>query len=163
MMLSPPSTNARTRFFVLSHAIFGVGLIEERRNVMKSTGGFGRIENWVLRMCLLDEKTVLLQIRSEITYSSASTKLLLWDERVDSCRWPGLSCNDANGYVTTLNLSHGGSVGFNVSLLLKLPSLSVIMLDGIYFPAPFPDFFQGLKNLTVLSLAGWEQTFWSYK
>nr|GMD78922.1 Retrovirus-related Pol polyprotein from transposon TNT 1-94 [Ipomoea batatas] len=36
MMLSPPSTNARTRFFVLSHAIFGVGLIEERRNVMKS-------------------------------------------------------------------------------------------------------------------------------
>nr|GMD78924.1 uncharacterized protein LOC109189836 [Ipomoea batatas] len=37
MMLSPHSTNARTRFFVLSHAIFGVGLIEERRNVMKST------------------------------------------------------------------------------------------------------------------------------
>ncbi|XP_019182483.1 PREDICTED: receptor-like protein 12 [Ipomoea nil] len=104
--------------------------------------------------CVPDQKSVLLQIRSEITYS-ASTKLVLWDERVDCCHWPGLSCNDV-GYVTTFNLSHDDSItaGFNVSLLLKLPSLSVIMLDGIYFSAPFPDFFQDFKNLTVLSLAG---------
>ncbi|XP_031096601.1 receptor-like protein 50 [Ipomoea triloba] len=107
--------------------------------------------------CILDEKTVLLQIRREITCnSSASTKLVLWDERVDCCHWPGVSCNDAEsgGHISRLNLSDDESIsnGFNLSLLLKLPSLSVIMLDNINFSAPFPDFFPDFTNLTVLSL-----------
>nr|GMC80822.1 receptor-like protein 12 [Ipomoea batatas] len=106
--------------------------------------------------CLPDQKSVFLHIRSELTYNSlTSTKLVLWDERVDCCQWPGLSCNDS-GYITSLDLSDDGSIiaGFNVSLLLKLPSLSVIRLDGIAFSAPFPDFFAEFTNLTVLSLAG---------
>nr|GLL45326.1 receptor-like protein 12 [Ipomoea trifida] len=106
--------------------------------------------------CLPDQKSVLLQIRTEITYnSSESTKLVLWDEGADCCRWPGLSCNDA-GYITSLDLSDDYSItgGFNVSLLYKLPSLSVIRLDWVYFSAPFPDFFKDFTNLTVLSLIG---------
>nr|GMC80579.1 receptor-like protein 12 [Ipomoea batatas] len=109
-----------------------------------------------LGQCLPDQKSVFLHIRSELTYNSlTSTKLVLWDERVDCCQWPGLSCNDS-GYITSLDLSDDGSIiaGFNVSLLLKLPSLSVIRLDGIAFSAPFPDFFADFTNLTVLSLAG---------
>nr|GMD75362.1 receptor-like protein 12 [Ipomoea batatas] len=105
--------------------------------------------------CLPDQRSVLLQIRSEITYnSSESTKLVLWDEGGDCCLWPGLSCNDA-GYITSLDLSDDESItgGFNVSLLYKLPSLSVIRLDGVKFSAPFPDFFTDFTNLTVLSLA----------
>nr|GME11768.1 receptor-like protein 12 [Ipomoea batatas] len=105
--------------------------------------------------CLPDQKSVLLQIRTQITYnSSESTKLVLWDEGADCCRWPGLSCNDASGYITTLDLSYEGSImsGFNISLLSKLPSLSVIRLDGVKFSAPFPDFFTNFTNLTVLSL-----------
>nr|GMD82805.1 receptor-like protein 12 [Ipomoea batatas] len=105
--------------------------------------------------CLPDQKSVLLQIRSEITYySSESTKLVLWDEGADCCRWPGLSCNGA-GYITSLDLSDDESItgGFNVSLLYKLPSLSVIRLDRIKFSAPFPDSFTDFTNLTVLSLA----------
>nr|GMC81570.1 receptor-like protein 12 [Ipomoea batatas] len=106
--------------------------------------------------CLPDQKSVLLQIRSEITYnSSASTKLVLWDEGADCCEWPGLSCNAATGFITSLDLSDDESIrgGFNVSLLSKLPSLSVIRLDGVNFSAPFPDFFTDFTNLTVLSLA----------
>nr|GMD78919.1 receptor-like protein 12 [Ipomoea batatas] len=106
--------------------------------------------------CLPDQKSVLIQIRSEITYnSSASTKLVLWDEGGDCCRWPGLSCNAATGYITSLDLSDEGSImgGFNVSLLYKLPSLSVIRLDWVKFSAPFPDFFTDFTNLTVLSLS----------
>nr|GMD76971.1 receptor-like protein 12 [Ipomoea batatas] len=105
--------------------------------------------------CLPDQKSVLHQIRTEITYdSSESTKLVLWDEGADCCRWPGLSCNAA-GYITSLDLSDDDSItgGFNVSLLYKLPSLSVIRLDGVQFSAPFPDFFTDFANLTVLSLA----------
>nr|GME06585.1 receptor-like protein 12 [Ipomoea batatas] len=104
--------------------------------------------------CLPNQKSVLLQIRSEITYnSSESTKLALWDEGADCCRWPGLSCNAATGFITSLDLSDGSiRGGFNVSLLSKLPSLSVIRLDGVDFSAPFPDFFTDFTNLTVLSL-----------
>ncbi|XP_031098292.1 polygalacturonase inhibitor-like [Ipomoea triloba] len=108
-----------------------------------------------LGQCLPDQKSVLLQIRSEITYnSSESTKLVLWDEGADCCRWPGLSCNAATGFITTLDLSDDDSItgGFNVSLLSKLPSLSVIRLDGVNFSARFPDFFTDFTNLTVLSL-----------
>nr|GLL45328.1 receptor-like protein 12 [Ipomoea trifida] len=104
--------------------------------------------------CLPDQKSVLLQIRTEITHNSfASPKLMLWDEGGDCCRWPGLSCNDA-GYITSLDLSGDDSItgGFNVSLLYKLPSLSVIRLDEVDFSAPFPDFFADFTNLTVLSL-----------
>nr|GMC83007.1 receptor-like protein 12 [Ipomoea batatas] len=80
-----------------------------------------------LGQCLPDQKSVFLHIRSELTYNSlTSTKLVLWSI----------------------------IAGFNVSLLLKLPSLSVIRLDGITFSAPFPDFFAEFTNLTVLSLAG---------
>nr|GMD81523.1 receptor-like protein 12 [Ipomoea batatas] len=106
--------------------------------------------------CLPDQKSVLLQIRSEITYnSSESTKLALWDEGGDCCRWPGLSCNAATGFITSLDLSDDKSItgGFNVSLLSKLPSLSVIRLDWVQFSAPFPDFFKDFTNLTVLSLS----------
>nr|GMC80255.1 receptor-like protein 12 [Ipomoea batatas] len=94
-----------------------------------------------------------MQVQNKQAYKQS--KLVLWDERVDCCQWPGLSCNDS-GYITSLDLSDDGSIiaGFNVSLLLKLPSLSVIRLDGIAFSAPFPDFFAEFTNLTVLSLAG---------
>nr|GMD78930.1 receptor-like protein 12 [Ipomoea batatas] len=71
------------------------------------------------------------------TYNS-STNLGLWDEGGDCCRWPDGSIRG----------------GFNVSLLSKLPSLSVIRLDGVNFSAPFPDFFTDFTNLTVLSLRG---------
>ncbi|XP_019182460.1 PREDICTED: receptor like protein 30-like [Ipomoea nil] len=103
--------------------------------------------------CFRGEKTVLLQIRTQLTYkSSASTKLVQWDERIDCCRWPGVSCNDA-GYISGLHLSNEPITGgANLSLLQKLPSLSVIRLDGINFSAPFPDFFADFTNLTVLSL-----------
>nr|GMD80149.1 receptor-like protein 12 [Ipomoea batatas] len=107
-----------------------------------------------LGQCLLDQKTSLLQIRSNLTFDPlASTKLVQWDERDDCCKWPGVGCNRA-GYVTSLDLSNEPITGgFNVSLLLKLRLVSVIRLDGINLSVPFPDFFSDFTNLTVLSLA----------
>nr|GMD82814.1 receptor-like protein 12 [Ipomoea batatas] len=100
----------------------------------------------VLRFLSGHQKTSLLQIRSNLSG-------LQWDERVDCCKWEGVRCNDA-GFVTTLDLSNEPiDHGFNLSLLLKLKSLSVIKLDGILFYVPFPDFFNEFTNLTVLSLS----------
>ncbi|XP_031098302.1 receptor like protein 22-like [Ipomoea triloba] len=93
--------------------------------------------------------------RYELKSLTILPKLVLWDEGADCCRWPGLSCNAATGYITSLDLSYDYSIrgGFNVSLLHKLPSLSVIRLDGVNFSAPFPDLFTDFTNLTVLTLA----------
>ncbi|XP_031098265.1 receptor-like protein 48 [Ipomoea triloba] len=106
-----------------------------------------------LGLCVVDQKTSLLQIRSNLSYYPSSyKKAVQWDERVDCCKWEGVRCNDA-GFVTTLDLSNEPiDHGFNVSLLLKLKSLSVFKLDGINFSVPFPDFFSDFTNLTVLSL-----------
>ncbi|XP_031098263.1 receptor-like protein 9DC3 [Ipomoea triloba] len=105
--------------------------------------------------CLSDQKSVLLQIRSQLSYdSSFSHKLALWEERVDCCEWPGVSCNDA-GYISGLDLMFEPIIGgFDMSLMLKLTFLSVIRFDRVNFSAPFPDFFQDFRNLTVLSLMG---------
>ncbi|XP_019181572.1 PREDICTED: probable LRR receptor-like serine/threonine-protein kinase At4g36180 [Ipomoea nil] len=104
--------------------------------------------------CLPDQKAVLVKIRSQLSYnSSLSFKLVLWDERVDCCQWPGVSCND-DGYTIGLDLSYEPITGgVNAIFLLKLlPSLSVIRLDWVNFSAPFPDLFSDFTNLTVLSL-----------
>nr|GMD76979.1 receptor-like protein 12 [Ipomoea batatas] len=105
--------------------------------------------------CIPDQKAVLVQIRTQLSYnSSLSFKLVLWDERVDCCQWPGVSCNDA-GYIIGVDLSYEpitGGANNAIFLLKHLPSLSVIRLDWVNFSAPFPDLFTDFTNLTVLSL-----------
>nr|GMD75351.1 receptor-like protein 12 [Ipomoea batatas] len=104
--------------------------------------------------CVPDQKAVLLQIQTQLSYnSSLSFKLVLWDERVDCCQWPGVSCNHA-GYIIGVDLSYEPITGgTNAFFLLKLlSSLSVIRLDWLNFSAPFPDLFTDFSNLTVLSL-----------
>ncbi|XP_016494068.2 receptor like protein 22-like [Nicotiana tabacum] len=101
--------------------------------------------------CLQDQKTLLLQLRNNLTYDSEiSTKLVKWNQRIDCCRWQGITCNGA-GQVIGLDLTDELFSG-SIHPLANLKFLSVIRVDGNNLSAPIPEFFLDLSNLTVLSL-----------
>ncbi|XP_031098295.1 receptor-like protein 53 [Ipomoea triloba] len=103
--------------------------------------------------CLLDEKTVLLQIRSEITYSSASTKLLLWDERVDCCRWPNFFQGFKNLTVLSLADQDGNKLSGHINELQNVTSpLALLDLSNNNLEGTIPSFFFQFQNLSTLFL-----------
>ncbi|XP_055814358.1 receptor-like protein 47 [Solanum dulcamara] len=103
--------------------------------------------------CLQDQKTLLLQLRNNLTYNSEiSPKLVKWNPRIDDCcKWQGVSCNGA-GQVIGLDLSDESFSG-SINPLANLKFLSVIRLDGNNLSVPIPEFFADFSNLTVLSLS----------
>ncbi|XP_057808506.1 receptor-like protein 6 [Salvia miltiorrhiza] len=90
------------------------------------------------------EKELLLQFRSSLTYdSSASAKLVHWNESADFCRWEGVEC-DSSSRVSGLDLSgesisagiNGSSTLFKLSHLQSL-SLAQNTLDSVNLPSEF--------------------------
>ncbi|XP_057789421.1 receptor-like protein 7 [Salvia miltiorrhiza] len=101
--------------------------------------------------CLDHQKTLLLQLKDELSFnSSLSTKLVRWNERDECCKWPGVAC-DAAGYVVSLQLhneSISGGIADSSSLfrLEYLENLNLAYNKFNYTPIP-----KGIHNLTYLT------------
>ncbi|GAA0153989.1 hypothetical protein LIER_12095 [Lithospermum erythrorhizon] len=106
--------------------------------------------------CLEDQKSLLLQLKGNITYDPLySTGLEYWDEIKDCCNWPGVGC-DRPGRVISLDLSTEYiSDGINdSSTLFGLKYLQRLNLATIGLPdAPLSSMFNQLPQLTYLNLS----------
>ncbi|XP_057803055.1 receptor-like protein 19 [Salvia miltiorrhiza] len=100
--------------------------------------------------CLHHQKTLLLQLRNELNFdSSASTKLVQWNQSDECCKWHGVEC-DPSGYVVGLQLDNeyiSGGIE-DSSSLFKLVHLQKLNLAHNYFYTPIP---RGIHNLTYLT------------
>ncbi|XP_057797757.1 receptor-like protein 50 [Salvia miltiorrhiza] len=101
--------------------------------------------------CLDHQKTLLLQLKDELSFnSSLSTKLVRWNVRDECCKWPGVAC-DAAGYVVSLQL-HNESISGGIadsSSLFRLEYLENLNLAYNKFNCtPIP---KGIHNLTYLT------------
>ncbi|XP_057441939.1 receptor-like protein 7 [Lotus japonicus] len=107
-------------------------------------------------LCLDDQKSLLLQLKNNLSFTSESSrKLKLWDPSDDDCcSWMGVTC-DNEGHVTGLDLS-GESItgGFdNSSSLFSLQLLMNLNLADNYFNCTIPSGFNKLKNLIYLNVS----------
>ncbi|KAJ9694001.1 hypothetical protein PVL29_009800 [Vitis rotundifolia] len=108
------------------------------------------------RLCLEDEKSLLLQLKDSLAFkSNVSVKLVTWNESVGCCSWGGVNW-DANGHVVSLDLSSELiSGGFNnFSSLFSLRYLrSLNMANNSFNSSQIPSGFDKLGNLTYLNLS----------
>ncbi|XP_027174118.1 receptor-like protein 33 [Coffea eugenioides] len=106
--------------------------------------------------CLSEQKGLLLQLRSNLTYdSSLSTKLGSWEEHTDCCSWRGVHCDDA-GHVIDLDLSSDSITGNldDSSSLFSLQFLQRLSLAGNSFDSTdLPKGFGLLNQLVYLNLS----------
>ncbi|KAJ9693998.1 hypothetical protein PVL29_009797 [Vitis rotundifolia] len=108
------------------------------------------------RLCLEDEKSLLLQLKNSLTFQpNVSVKLVTWNESVGCCSWGGVTW-DSNGLVVSLDLSSEWiSGGFNSSSSLfslqHLQSLNVA--NNSFNSSQIPSGFDKLGNLTYLNLS----------
>ncbi|XP_019187482.1 PREDICTED: receptor-like protein 12 [Ipomoea nil] len=106
--------------------------------------------------CMRDQKMLLLQLRSSLSFdSTASSKLAFWGESRDCCVWPGVEC-DSSGHVIGLILdSEGITDGIqNSSTLFNLQYLERLNLASNNFNSiPIPVQIYNLTNLTYLKLS----------
>ncbi|RVW13657.1 Receptor like protein 42 [Vitis vinifera] len=109
-----------------------------------------------LRLCLEDEKSLLLQLKDSLTFKpNVSVKLVSWNESVDCCSWGGVTW-DSNGLAVSLDLSSELiSGGFNSSsTLFSLQHLQRLNLANNSFnSSQIPSGFDKLGNLTYLNLS----------
>ncbi|PIM97823.1 Leucine-rich repeat protein [Handroanthus impetiginosus] len=103
-----------------------------------------------ISQCLQDQKELLLELRSSLTYdSSLSTKLVQWNESLDCCQWSGVNCDD-KGRVSGLDLSINDSSSSLFSLVsLQSLNLAQNSFDSIEFPSGFGQ----LTELRYLNLS----------
>ncbi|RVW83981.1 Receptor-like protein 12 [Vitis vinifera] len=108
------------------------------------------------RLCLEDEKSMLLQLKNSLKFkSNVSMKLVTWNESVGCCSWEGVTW-DSNGHVVGLDLSSELiSGGFNSSSsLFSLRHLQRLNLANNSFnSSQIPSGFDKLGNLTYLNLS----------
>ncbi|XP_057789477.1 receptor-like protein 7 [Salvia miltiorrhiza] len=106
---------------------------------------------FITHSCLHYQKTVLLQLKDELSFDSyISTKLVRWNESDECCKWPGVEC-DAAGYVVSLQLDHESISGgiADSSSLFRLVHLQKLNLAYNHFNnTPIP---RGIQNLTYLT------------
>ncbi|XP_057789437.1 receptor-like protein 30 isoform X1 [Salvia miltiorrhiza] len=75
------------------------------------------------KQCLHHQKTLLLELKSNLTFdSSISRKLVQWNQTDDCCEWEGVEC-DAAGRVINLQLDYESLSG----TIEKLSTLSKLM------------------------------------
>ncbi|KAH7866363.1 hypothetical protein Vadar_019408 [Vaccinium darrowii] len=106
--------------------------------------------------CLPEQKSLLLQLKNNLTFnSSVSTKLKNWNQTLDCCKWNGVTC-DHNGYVAGLDLSSesiSNGIGYS-STLFSLRYLETLNLaNNSLNSAPIPSNIGNLKNLEHLNLS----------
>ncbi|KAH7866180.1 hypothetical protein Vadar_016770 [Vaccinium darrowii] len=106
--------------------------------------------------CLHEQKSLLLQLKNNLTFnSSISTKLTNWNQTLDCCKWKGVAC-DHNGYIAGLDLNSekiSNGIGYS-STLFSLRYLETLNLaNNSLNSAPIPSNIGNLKNLEHLNLS----------
>ncbi|KAH6787021.1 hypothetical protein C2S52_006573 [Perilla frutescens var. hirtella] len=105
--------------------------------------------------CLDDQKTLLLELKSSLTFdSSVSRKLTQWDEIEDCCNWEGVEC-DAAGHVINLQLDYEAISGTieNLSSLSGLTYLEKLNLAYNSISGSIPQSLFILPSLQQLKLS----------
>ncbi|KAK4407623.1 hypothetical protein Sango_0343300 [Sesamum angolense] len=121
--------------------------------IFRITNGFA---HHAYSQCLEDQRTLLLELRNELMFSSTvSTKLVLWNHTQDCCSWEGAECDGA-GHVISLQLNEEGISGgihnsSSLSGLRYLQKLNLAYNDfgGVQIPGGILN----LKHLTHLDLS----------
>ncbi|KAI8015602.1 Receptor-like protein 6 [Camellia lanceoleosa] len=106
--------------------------------------------------CLTDQRSLLLQLKKTLNFTSANKlRLVNWTQSNDCCGWKGVTC-DQSGHVTGLDLnseSINGGVNRNSSLFslkfLERLNLAYNSLNS----TPFPSSIGNLTNLVYLNLS----------
>ncbi|KAJ7950014.1 Receptor-like protein [Quillaja saponaria] len=108
----------------------------------------------VCASCLGDQQSLLLQLRSNLTFSpETSNKLVQWNPILDCCNWTGVTCNE--GLVTGLDLNQEfitGGIG-NSSSLFNLQFLQNLNLAYNSFNTEIPTGLSKLTKLEFLNLS----------
>ncbi|KAE8680880.1 Detected protein of unknown function [Hibiscus syriacus] len=106
--------------------------------------------------CLDDQRFSLLQLQHDLYYApnfTFTSKFELWDLNTDCCSWEGVTCDDAIGHVTGLDLSYKNLSGTFHSIF-DLHHLQHLNLAGNNFNTTLPSYgFDKLPNLTHLNLS----------
>uniref|UniRef100_A0A0D9Y3K9 Leucine-rich repeat-containing N-terminal plant-type domain-containing protein n=1 Tax=Oryza glumipatula TaxID=40148 RepID=A0A0D9Y3K9_9ORYZ len=107
--------------------------------------------------CLPDQAAALLQLKSSFSITNESMAAFdSWKAGEDCCRWEGVSCGDADGRVTWLDLGDCGLESGQLDpVLFKLTSLEYLNLSGNDFNmSEIPSTgFERLSKLTHLNLS----------
>ncbi|XP_028087114.1 receptor-like protein 7 [Camellia sinensis] len=106
--------------------------------------------------CLTDQRSLLLQLKKTLNFTSVSKlRLVNWTQSNDCCGWKGVTC-DQSGHVTGLDLnseSINGGVNKNSNLFslkfLERLNLAYNSLNS----TPFPSSIGNLTNLVYLNLS----------
>ena len=110
-----------------------------------------------------DQAATLLKWAATVTYASRLT----WDPTENPCSWPGVSCDDANGLVTAIEIPHKIYTRKPDDYLrdehnpfpvlpgernMTLPALQKLGLTDMALHGPLPPGYSTLRNLTGLEL-----------
>ncbi|CAJ1807798.1 unnamed protein product [Sphenostylis stenocarpa] len=103
--------------------------------------------------CLDHEQFLLVQLKKNLVFNSATSKKLAhWNQSSNCCQWSGVTCS--MGHVIGLDLSEEYiSGGLNNSSLFKLEYLLNLNLAYNDFNSSIPLKFEKLKNLRSLNLS----------
>ncbi|KAL3830199.1 hypothetical protein ACJIZ3_019001 [Penstemon smallii] len=112
---------------------------------------------YVSGQCLQNQKELLLELKSNLTYdSSLSTKLPSWNESIDCCKWGGVKC-DFKGRVTALDLSSesiSGGITDSSNALFKFKFLqSLNLAQNTFDSVQLPSGFGKITSLSYLNLS----------
>ncbi|XAR68789.1 hypothetical protein NMG60_11000155 [Bertholletia excelsa] len=105
--------------------------------------------------CLPDQRSLLVQLKSNLKYNSSfSVKVVTWTDETDCCNWKGVGCDEV-GCVTSLDLSnefiHGGID--EKSSLFGLQFLERLNLANNSFNLTLPSALGNLTGLKYLNLS----------
>ncbi|KAH9736665.1 Receptor-like protein 47 [Citrus sinensis] len=124
---------------------------------MSSLGYFFAINiAFVSGQCQSDQQTLLLQLKSSLTFDpSSSVKLMQWRQSTDCCDWSGVDCDEA-GHVIGLDLSTESISGGieNAASLFSLHYLRSLNLARTSFNGTqIPSKLANISSLTYLNLS----------
>ncbi|KAL9425966.1 hypothetical protein AB3S75_032853 [Citrus x aurantiifolia] len=124
---------------------------------MSSLGYFFAINiAFVSGQCQSDQQTLLLQLKSSLTFDpSSSVKLMQWRQSTDCCDWSGVDCDEA-GHFIGLDLSTESISGDieNVASLFSLHYLRSLNLARTSFNGTqIPSKLANISSLTYLNLS----------
>ncbi|XP_059462329.1 receptor-like protein 41 isoform X2 [Corylus avellana] len=108
----------------------------------------------VAGQCLDSQRSLLLQLKNNLTFNTAmSKKLARWNQSADCCSWEGVNCSEES--VIGLDLTNEAISGGrdNLSSLFNLQNLQNLSLAYNRFNGTIPSELQKLTNLSYLNLS----------
>ncbi|KAK7390323.1 hypothetical protein VNO78_25626 [Psophocarpus tetragonolobus] len=105
--------------------------------------------------CLDDQKSLLLQFKNNITFTStANSKMKQWNASDDCCIWLGVSC-DKEGHITGLDVSEEPifCVLDDSNAIFNFQYLQILILRHTNFTGACPHTVGKLRNLFELDLS----------